>query len=274
MVPVVMVALVVYGFLAVSLVAGFAVGARWRRPDSESEKGIKFETLIAPLVTLTTLMLSFTLVQVYSSFQSSRQAETLEASRILFQFEKVGFYGQKEAEPLRATLICYTRSVAYEEFPAMADHPEAVQVVTHWTEHINTDLADLRAVDDGQPFGTLLSADKERGDQRNLRIAQAGSSVPVEFQALLLITTALAVGTLAVFVSSSSSRRRKIAVLGVVTIVLGTFLVAIDDLQNQYSGSIVLFNDNFVAAETKMTELFADTYGPDMLPCDAQGTPI
>ena len=171
---VLIIVVVLAGFLAVGLLAN-----RWVRPFAKSEvQGVKLELLVSPLLTLTVLLLAFMLVQVFAGYKASRDAAALEAGRVVFESELAGYYEDPVAQPMQANLICYARSVAYQEWPALATEPLPEPNTSAWAARLDTDLAKLRVIDNGQPYGTLLTADKERTDGRRLRITQARPAVP------------------------------------------------------------------------------------------------
>jgi hypothetical protein len=94
-------------------------------------------------------------------------------------------------------------------------------------------LAELRTVDNGQPYGTLLTADKERADERRLRVVQARAALPREVELLLLGTSAVAVLGIATFTLPYVSRRTQIGALSVLAVVLALVLLVIADLDRK-----------------------------------------
>lgn len=134
-------------------------------------------------------------------------------------------------------------------------------------------LRDLRTEDNGQPYGTILSAEKERADGRRLRIVQARPAVPEPVPVTLVGTSALAVFGIAAFTLPYVSRRTQAGALIVLTGVLATVQIAIIDMDRKYDGLIRVEPQDFVIAEQALTDRCNQRYGDATVPCDDQGLP-
>lgn len=265
---------IVFAVLLGALALG-ALANHWVRPFAKSEvQGVKLELLISPLVTLTVLLLAFVLVQVFASYRASKDASGLEAGRVVFEYDLAGYYEDPIAQPMQSALICYARAVAHQDWPALAGDPELSPAAGRWGAALDTSFAKLRVIDNGQPYGTLLSADKERTDGRRLRLVQARPTMPVELQLLLLGTSALAVLGIAAFTLPYVSRRTQIGALVVLTTVLGVVLLSIVDLDTKYEGFIQMDNADFLLTDQLLTPRYEARFPAQALPCDAVGLPI
>jgi hypothetical protein len=264
----------IVGVLAAVLVVGL-VANRWVRPFAKNEvQGVKLELLISPLLTLTVLLLTFVLVQVFTGYRASKDAAALEAGRAAYMFEIAGYYDDDVAQPMQESLVCYARAVAYQEWDDLAkDPPRFNQIAGDWGSSLDTPLAALRTEADGQPYGALLGADKERADARRLRFVQARPALPTEVSLLLLGTSALAIGAIAAFTLPYVSRRTQIGALIVLTMVLGAVQLTIVDMDAKYTGFIEVDNRDFVLTDELLTERFEQRYPDQQLPCDAVGSP-
>jgi hypothetical protein len=169
---------VVIVVLGAALLAGLLANRRVRPFAKTEVQGVKLELLISPLLTLTVLLLAFVLVQVFAGYRASKDAAALEASRVLFEYDLADYYDDEFAQPMQESLLCYARAVAYQEWSSLDDDADPNPVVTQWARGMDAPLAELRTVDNGQPYGTLLTADKERADGRRLRIVQARAALP------------------------------------------------------------------------------------------------
>lgn len=267
--------IIVFVVLGVALAAGF-IANRWVRPFAKNEsQGVKLELLISPLVTLTVLLLAFVLVQVFSGYKASRDASALEAGRIAYQFEIAGYYEDDFAQPTQASLICYARAVAATEWQTMGESPPRfAKEAGAWALLIDEELRRQRVVDNGQPYGTMLTADKERADGRRLRLSQARPAVPVEITALLLLTSTLAVAGIAAFTLPYVNRRTQFGALIVLAGVLGLLQVAIIDMDRKYDGFIKVPPDDFVLAADTLTPRYEARFPGAPLPCDVQGRAV
>ena len=185
--------------LAVAFVAGL-VANHWVRPFATSEvQGVKLELLVSPLLTLSVLLLAFLLVQVFASYKTVRDASSEEAGKVLAEFDIAGYLPAEYAAPLQSSVICYSRAVAEIEWGLLDERAAVDPAVSLWGNKIDDPMARLASERSEQPYGTLLSVDRERAEARRKRITEARPSVPVELNLLLLGISALGVFSLAAF---------------------------------------------------------------------------
>jgi hypothetical protein len=260
--------------LGAALVAGLLANRRVRPFAKTEVQGVKLELLISPLLTLTVLLLAFVLVQVFSGYRASKDAAGLEAGRVLFEYDLADYYDDEFAQPMQESLLCYARAIANQEWRSLDDDPFPNPVATRWGRGMDAPLAELRTVDADQPYGTLLTADKERADGRRLRIVQARPALPREMELLLLGTSAVAVLGIATFTLANVSRRTQIGALSVLAVILALVLVTIDDLDRKYDGLIQIENEDFLIADELLSPRYAERYPDQPLPCDERGLPI
>lgn len=266
--------LLVVAMLGMALVIGLLVN-RWVRPFAKSEvQGVKLELLISPLLTLTVLLLAFVLVQVFTGYKVARDAEALEAGRVLFEYKLLDYYDDEIAQPAHEALICYSYAVVGQEWRHLAERPEPNPTVSLWGNALDEPLALLARENNSQPYGTLLSADKERIDGRRLRIVQARPSVPTEMQFLLLGVGAVAVLGIAAFTLPYVSRRTQAGALIVLSTALGLVMITIYDLDTRYSGAIMVEPESFEIAVDLMNAQYSERFPEAVLPCDTSGLPI
>jgi hypothetical protein len=260
--------------IGAALVAGLLANRRVRPFAKTEVQGVKLELLISPLLTLTVLLLAFVLVQVFSGYRASKDAAGLEAGRVLFEYDLADYYDDEFAQPMQESLLCYARAIANQEWRSLDDDPFPNPVATRWGRGMDAPLAELRTVDADQPYGTLLTADKERADGRRLRIVQARPALPREMELLLLGTSAVAVLGIATFTLANVSRRTQIGALSVLAVILALVLVTIDDLDRKYDGLIQIENEDFLIADELLSPRYAERYPDQPLPCDERGLPI
>lgn len=265
--------IVVVVTLVVAFLAGYALNTKVRPFATSEVQGVKLETLISPMLTLAVLMLAFVLVQNYTGFRAARDAAALEAGRVLVQYDLADLYDDEFALPMQEGLICYTRAVVHQEFPHLAESATPEATVSLWGRKFDVPLAQIAKANPAQPFGALLSVDKERLDGRRLRIVGARETIPMEVQILLLGLSALAVFGIAAFTLPYVHRRVQAGALIVVVLGLGAVQLTIVDLAGRYSGQIQVGTADYEIAETIIVERFEMRYPDTDLPCDAEGLP-
>jgi hypothetical protein len=193
--------------------------------------------------------------------------------RVLFEYDLADYYDDEFAQPMQESLMCYGRAVAYQEWRSLDDDPDPNPVATQWARGMDEPLAALRTFDNGQPYGTLLTADKERADGRRLRVVQARPALPREVELLLLGTSAVAVLGIAAFTLPYVSRRTQIGALGVLAAVLAVVLVVIADIDRKYDGLIQIENEDILIADELLSPRYAERFPDQRLPCDESGLP-
>jgi cytochrome bd-type quinol oxidase subunit 2 len=78
---------VIGGIVATALICGLMAN-RYVRPFAKTEvQGVKLEALVGPVVSLTVLLLAFTLVTVYGSFLRAQTSAAEETRKVDYQFE-------------------------------------------------------------------------------------------------------------------------------------------------------------------------------------------
>jgi hypothetical protein len=260
--------------LVAALTAGMVANRRVRPFAKTEVQGVKLELLVSPLLTLTVLLLSFVLVQAFGSFHRVRVAESTEAGRIDTEYDMAGYFPEESAVPIRASLVCYARAVVDIEWPALADGVALHPVPTRWSSEIDPVFASLSATGDtDQPYGTILTVDKERTDARRLRITEAEPAVPSAVTALMLIISAAAVFAIAAFTLPYVSRSVQLGALAVMVVVFSAMQITIHEIDRQFEGVITVQPTDLQIARQQVEQDFADDHPDEQLACDTSGHP-
>jgi hypothetical protein len=270
--PVVLwIGLILAGAVAVGVIAN-----HWVRPFAKTEvQGIKLEVLIKPLLTLTVLLLSFVLVQAFSSYNRVRSAESEEARRLAFEYEVGGYFDDDIALPVQTALVCYGRAVASVEWPALAGGIQLHPLPTQWAGEVEMVLAQIAASDDtDQPYGTLLGADRDRADARGKRIIEAEPAVPFSVRLLMVLVSAVALAAIAAFTLPYISRGVQIGALVVMAVVFLAMHWTIYEIDHKFDGVIQVEPVEMILLSTAMADQFAERHPDVVLPCDERGLPL
>ena len=258
-----------------ALTAGL-IANRYVRPFAKTEvQGVKLELLVSPLLTLTVLLLSFVLVQAFASYNRVRVAEGREASRLAFEYEVAGYYPDEIALPMQEALICYGRSVVNVEWPTLAAGTSLHPLPTGWAEQVDVSLAEINASGDtGQPYGVLITADRDRGEGRRLRITEADPSVPQAVTILMIVVTAAALAAIATFTLPYISRRVQIGALIVMATVFMSMHWTIYEIDHKFEGGVQVEPTDLTLLTGAMSDQFAERHPDVALPCDERGEPL
>ncbi len=263
-----MIAAIIVGALLVGLVAN-----RFVRPFAKTEvQGVKLETLTGPIVSVTVLLLAFTLVTVYQSFLRGATAAADEARKVDYQFEMGQLLKEPERQQIMSAMVCYASAVASYEWATMEQGRTAPEV-SPWTRQIRAGVATMVQRDDvaSSVMGSLLTADRDRGEARSRRLTEAQPSVPTELKALLVLTASIGILVLATFTLGSVNRRVQIGVLTALSSVFILFLAAITDLDKPYDGLIATEPTDITRVAGDLREDYLEEYPSVPLPCDETG---
>jgi hypothetical protein len=259
--------LVVSAALAAGLVAN-----RWVRPFADSEiKGIKLEALVGPIMSLTVLLLAFTLVTVFGSFQRAFTSAADEARKVDFLYEIGGYVPDEYQADLQGAVACYAAAVAEYEWETMDEGRTAPQV-SPWTRQIRASIEQLVVSDTpSSVLSALLTADRDRSEARSRRLTEARPAVPTVLFALLVGSAAVGVFALATFTLPYVARRVQVGVLVILATLLAVFVGVIWDMDRSYSGLIALDPTDISRVAGDLTEEFVEDHPEVPLPCDSTG---
>src|SRR5215467_10269371 len=138
------------------------------------------------------VVLAFVIFTVFSSYENGRNAAGQEAVAAQQMYQTAGFFPDK-ADELRGEVICYSRSVIHDDWPAM-QHNQESPVTQHWIDQLITTIqaAQVRGNGQGAALEHWLQLSEDRQEARRTRIAEGQSFVP-EFVWLVLVVMTLTV---------------------------------------------------------------------------------
>lgn len=234
-----------------------------------------FGSIAAPVVTITALLLSFSLVNVWGSYADAAVKANAEAVAVDYQSDMAHMIPDPvESQELEAVLVCYARSIAGPEWQAMSERGEATAAeVDDWTDR----LQEIIGVLGTQKLGTsvvereIIAADKERATARSQRLTEARVSIPEPITLLLLAAAAVSIIVLAFAYLPLRNRRLHVAALVVVTVMFIGLIQVITELDSPYRGLIDIDATDMARVATDEAADFAEQHPGAQLPCDDQG---
>ncbi|RLA42310.1 MAG: hypothetical protein DRR42_23650 [Gammaproteobacteria bacterium] len=250
------------------------IANNWVRPHAKSEiQGVKLELMVSPLLALTTLLLAFVLVQVFTSYNRAKLSAGDEAGRVAGEFRLFQYLNNEHTTDGQAALICYARAVVNIEWPAMAEQRSIrlAPEVTQWGDRLADIQTELAATGARQPFGVIISTDRDRLDARRRRITEARPAVPVLVTWLMLGVSAVAVMSIATFTLPHVARHVQVGSLTLLTLVFAVMQIAILDIDSKYVGWIHVGSEEMELVSKAIEHHFVDKYPDYVLPCDADG---
>lgn len=265
-------------FILIAALVGIALGAglfanRYVRPFAKSEvQGVKLEALVGPIVSITVLLIAFTLVQVFGSYQRAEMSAADEARKVDYLYEMANYLDEPERQALSAATVCYALAVSNYEWPAMAETGGTAREVSPWTAAMREQYALM--VDSEAPSsvqGQIFVADRDRGELRSKRLTEARPAIPTEMKVLLLFTASVGIFALATFTLPNVRRRVQVGVLCTLGLVFVLFLTVMNDMDSPFSGLVRVVPTDITRVSGDLSEDFAEDFPGAPLPCDETG---
>ncbi|KIZ19274.1 DUF4239 domain-containing protein [Streptomyces natalensis] len=260
-----MITVIVVAVLA--LLAALAAN-RFLRPRlvPEGDEGMNVRDLVGPLLTLTVLLLAFTLVTASSSYKSAQEAVRTEASAVDNLAEVAEYAPTAQRDRLQADVICYARAVRVHEWPAMANGNSSA-VASTWSTDFRQAFKNLS---DHSSFGMLVSADNQRAKARQDRLAESTPAVPSLIFWFLLVTMTVTVIALGMCLPRKNNKAQ-LSALVLVTALLTTTLIITRDAEQPFGGAIDVKPTALADVEGQASRPFLAGRAAHLLPCDEQG---
>ncbi|MEU4213385.1 DUF4239 domain-containing protein [Streptomyces sp. NPDC026206] len=223
---------------------------------------------VLPLQALTVFVLAYVLVMASGSNGRAEEAVRQETEVLDHMYKAADFAPAAPRQRLQADLICYVRAVRSAEWAAMA-HGQGSPVPDVWSSdfHATFKTMDTKAA----PFSMLVSADRDRDQARQTRVAESTPAIPGAVYWLLLAALAILVITLGLCLPPANNATVT-AALVVLTALLACVLLTIRDVERPFSGVIQIKPSAMTALEDNMTKDFTAAYGNNHLPCDENGS--
>jgi hypothetical protein len=255
--------------LFAALAVGLSVNARWSH--SHPGSGLEMGDLVAPITTISAILLAFLMVEALSSHGRARDFAGVEA-RIVDESAEAAVRLDDPAlsRAYQASLICYARSVTFQEWPSMAVGGDRSAAVGVWTGEIDELLGEIhQSGDDG--LDRLIDFESDRIDARLARLGEADPSLPSGLNWLMLASVIVSIFGLAAFMKHDTGRVHSLAVVLVFGALIGGTLIMIGDLDRPFAGFNRIEPTAMTRSGLEMAQDFAIRYPSAALPCDDKG---
>jgi hypothetical protein len=250
----------------------FLIRPRFSSRVEKDVQGIKTEHLIAPLVTLAVFLSAFVVAQATASFQRATSEAGNEGGAVDQFFETAGLLPEGRGREIQAATVCYARAVGEQEWVTMRSG-ETADDVGVWTGQIREELP--KVLDGPSPVvSQLLALDRLRSESRRLRLTEAVPSIPALVLTLMFLAVLGVVIALTTFALPAIRRRSLGAITLTVAVLLGSTLFLVEELEEPYSGVIVIAPDAIDRTAASGAEDFAAAHPGVELPCDETGAPV
>lgn len=243
--------------------------ARRRVPDPgwfiDSTRAAGALTVIG---TMFAVLLAFTIFYALQNYQRARDGGSMEAISVTELHNVADVLEGHTGSRLHGDLICYSRAVVSQEWPAM-ERGESSPVVQHWVDTMVTDFA---ATDPSNPkqeaaYGQWFDQQAQRRDGRRARAVEAAPSVPTP----LWIVLGIGASAILIYMCVQADRRESAVVQAVpiafVSALVTSALLVVGFLDHPYDN----WSGSLQPDQMRVTlSLIDDGHAA---PCDARGDP-
>jgi hypothetical protein len=248
---------------------------RRRAPEgSYFEDGDRAAGVFGVLATGFAILAGFVVVLAFESYDASRSGAESEARIVAHQFETVQFLPEPVRRRLSGELVCYARSVVYDEWPRMTagtlgDGPNP------WGVSLFQSLRTVepRTATEEAAFSKYLDERSDREDARADRTHGAEGVIPTP----LWIVLFLSAGTLFVFMlffaDSGEGAVVQSTMMGAVAILVTSLLLLLWFLDNPYRGGVGSLKPVAMQGTLELMRHESAIAGRVDVRCDAAGSP-
>ena len=140
------------------------------------------------------VLLAFITLAAFQTYNGAKSGAASEATSVLEMFRTAEFFPADQRDELRSDLVCYSRAVVSDEWPAMGDGHSST-LVDHWIAAYRDLFArlDVSSPREQQGFEEVLQEARGRTDGRQERLEEASPSVPTPLWLVLVLGGVVAV---------------------------------------------------------------------------------
>jgi ABC-type multidrug transport system fused ATPase/permease subunit len=237
------------------------------------EDGDRAAGAFGVLATGFSVLLGLIIFLAFTSYDDSRAGAEAEALAVSQQFETAQFLPADVRRELSDELVCYARSVVYEEWPALEAGTQG-ENLNPWAVALFRTLrtTEAQANAEQSAYDQWLDHTAERDAARRDRIHGAVGVIPGPLWFVLLLIAVVIFGFMLFFADSGERARAQAMLMGSVTAAIAAMLLLIQFLDDPYRDGLggldpVAMERTLLILEEER-EVTGET-GP--LPCDADG---
>jgi hypothetical protein len=218
----------------------------------------------------------FIIFLAFTTYDQSRSGGEAEALTLAQQFETALLLPPAANDRLTGEIVCYGRSVVYQEWPQMEDGSGG-DTINPWG------VALFRSVRVAKPtnateeaaFGKWLDQTSDREEGRRDRLHGAEGIIPATIWIVLFLIAGVVFAYMLFFADSGEGAASQAMLMGSATTVIVLTLMAINALENPYRPGLGQITP--VAMERTLRILDSARVAIDEtapVPCDARGTRV
>ncbi len=268
----------VWGFAILIAAVAVAVAAmllvRRRAPEgSYFSDGDRASGVFGVLATGFAIFAGFVIFLAFTSYDQSRSGGEAEALVVVQQYENAQFFPAEARERLSGELVCYARSVVFEEWPRMEDGT-AENAINPWSVALFRTLktVSLDGPTEEAAYGKWLDQTSDREEARRDRLHGASGIIPTSVWLVLFFVAGVVFAYMLFFADSGERAVSQAMLMGSATAVVVATLLAIYALDSPYQTGVG--NIEPVAMERSLAvleEARSILQDDSALPCDDRG---
>src|SRR3954452_18198411 len=219
------------------------------------------------------VLLGLVVVLAFTSYDESRTGAETEALTVAQQYEVAHLLPPAGGRRLAAELICYARSVVYEEWPRMQDGAQT-DAMNPWGVELFRTLRtiDPRTASEQTAYSKWLDQRLDREAARSARIHGAAGVIPTPLWLVLFLIAVLIVGFMMIFADSGERALVQAALIGTVVATMTAILLVIGFLDNPYRPGLGSLRPVSMERTLQILDLERRIVGDSTpTPCDEQG---
>jgi hypothetical protein len=269
----VFVALVVIAVSAALAITAILLVRRRAPEGSYFNDGDRAAGVFGVLATGFAVLLGLVVVLAFTSYDDSRAGAETEALTLAQQYEVAQLLPAAAGRRLASELVCYGRSVVYQEWPRMQDGTQTDAMNPWGVELFRT----LRAVEprtaaEQAAYSKWLDQRLEREAARGARIHGAAGVIPAPLWLVLFVIAAVIVAFMLLFADSGERAFVQATLIGTVVAVMAATLLVIAFLNNPYRPGLGSLKPTAMERTLQILDQERNIAGDSTAPpCDERG---
>lgn len=217
------------------------------------------------------VVLAFVIFTVFQSYTNARDATGEEAVAAQQMYATAGFF-PAQTDTLRGEVVCYSRAVVHEEWPAMAHGAES-SVVQTWVDRLNGTISTTHVTGNGQGAALqhMLGLSQSRLDARRTRLAEGQPFVPTFVWVVLIVIALVVVGFQCLFADPAATAFGQCVAMVSIATTLSAALTLSWVLDRPFDDRGARISPSRMQAS--LVVMAHDVRLPAHLPCGADGDP-
>jgi Protein of unknown function (DUF4239) len=265
--------LIVAGVTALAITAMLLV-RRSAPAGSYFEDGDRASGVFGVLATGFAVLLGFVVFLAFESFDTSRSGAQTEAQLVREQFETAQLFPLAVRARLSGELVCYARSVVYQEWPEM-ESGTLGDKVNQWTLPMFRTIRTIepRSASEQAAYSKWLDERTDRESARADRAHGAEGVIPVPLWIVLLLSASVIFVYMLFFADSAERAIVQATMMGGVAIVITSTLLLLWFLDNPFHSGVGSLRPVAMERTARILDEEARAFGGKLIvPCDMRGS--